>query len=134
MAKTSVAQLNTAVLGVLADFKDVTNDVVEQAVKETAVETAKKISQNAAAQFPEGTGDYAKSWSQKTVNGRKYGRYTRIVYSRDPYYRLAHLLENGHAKVNGGRVEGRPHIAPAADAAADKLLTRIKSGVKNMEV
>ena len=51
------------------------------------------------------------SWSYKrdeNLSGRH--RYDMVVYSQKPEYRLTHLLEKGHAKRNGGRVDGIPHI------------------------
>lgn len=45
---------------------------------------------------------------------------------------LPHLLEKGHAKVGGGRVEGREHIADAADKAFDELQDQIEAAVNKL--
>ena len=45
---------------------------------------------------------------------------------------LPHLIEKGHARVGGGRVAGREHIAPAADKAFKKFedeLGKVVSGL-----
>lgn len=51
---------------------------------------------------------YGQYWTATTEKGRLYTRV--IIHSNQPG--LPHLLENGHAKVNGGRVPGKAHISP----------------------
>lgn len=129
MAKVNVDKLSLSVLNELQAYKDVTVEIMEEAVKKTAKETAEEINKRAAEQF-DGDG-YSKSWSFKrdpTLKGKD--RMSMVVFSKPPYYRLAHLLEKGHAKVNGGRVSGRPHISPAEEIARENLIKYIKEGIE----
>lgn len=54
----------------------------------------------------------------------------RIEVHNKTDYQLTHLLEDGYAKVNGGRVEGKPHIGPAEQHAEEKLLKKVKVVVR----
>ena len=52
------------------------------------------------------------------------------VYSRNRYS-LAHLLEFGHAKRNGGRVAGKSHIAPAEEKGILQLEEEIERSLRD---
>lgn len=65
---------------------------------------------------------YASTWTSKFETGRLSRQ--GIIYNTQAG--LPHLLEHGHAKVNGGRVQGRAHIQPVEQ----KLVTEYEREVK----
>ena len=61
------------------------------------------------AYSPVSLGEYAKGWTHRKEAPGSY----RVYNKKKP--QLTHLLEHGHAKAGGGRVEGIPNIKPAQD-------------------
>ena len=84
---------------------------VELALEETKKELASTAVKELKTKSPKNTGEYAKRWTKKK-RGKKI-----IVHNK--IYQLTHLLEKGHAKVGGGRVEARVHIAPVEKQLQD---------------
>lgn len=127
--KINVDKLATEVYGRLMQYQKVTLDVMKNAVENTAKLTAQDINERAAEKF--GGKKYCRSWSYKK-DGSIKGKwaFSTVVYSKAPYYRLAHLLEHGHAKASGGRVKGREHISTPAQMAEKVLETYLIEGMK----
>lgn len=67
---------------------------------------------------------YASGWTVKLVYKDDENVRYKVKNKNAP--QLTHLLEYGHAKVNGGRVEARPHIKKAEENAKENLLKKIK--------
>lgn len=108
--------LSDAVQAALEEYGDLAKEVTRDTVRKVA----KTCRQEIRAASPRKTERYAKGWRiSETVSPN--GDVSETVYnSAAP--NLTHLLENGHAKVNGGRVEGKAHIAPAERQAEANLL------------
>lgn len=119
-----IENLAEAVSECLRDYSVEVFADVKEAVKEVSEECLSEIKENA----PKSSGKYKKGWRIKTEYDRKND--TRVVIYNKTTYQLTHLLENGHAKAGGGRVEGKPHIAPAEKRATQKLVKRIEAIVK----
>lgn len=81
-------------------------------MQSAAEKLSKQASKDLEAASPKKTGEYAKSWHLSRFGGR--GRF-RIVIHNDEY-QLTHLLESGFKHFpDGGKIEGRLHIAPVQE-------------------
>ena len=117
---TSVDAMADEIMKGLTEYADLAEEGMKKAVKKTAKD---EISANA----PKRTGTYAKSWSTRKTKENSHSL-EMTVHSKNRY-QLAHLLEKGHAKRGGGRVSGRPHIAPAEENGVQLLEQLIKEAL-----
>lgn len=90
------------------DIAQITNEITKEVVKEL----------REGPLTPRLTNDYADGWKRSKVRGK-------WIVHNETDYQLTHLLEDGHAKVGGGRVDPRPHIQPIAQKAVEKFEDRI---------
>ena len=112
----------------LANYGAEAAEAVVEAVDEVSKEAVKKLKQESASKF--GGGAYANGWTRTKEKKRLSTIIT--IHGKKPTYSLAHLLENGHAKRNGGRVAGRVHIAPVNDWAQDEAFDRAVSKLEKL--
>ena len=97
-------------------------------VKEKTLQVAKECVEELKLTSPDsgrsGSKKYAKGWIYKKAYESNFGVRYRVLNKNKP--QLTHLLEHGHAKASGGRVDGKPHIKKAEENAKEKLLKLIK--------
>lgn len=125
MSKVSIGSLSEEVIRELKTYAKVTTGKVKEAVKNVS-KTVKEDIENTA---PKHTGKYAKSWAVKTVKETE-NALTLVVHSKNKY-QLTHLLEYGHAKRGGGRVEARAHIKLAEEKAVKSFEEKIREAIEH---
>ena len=125
MSRTvSVDELASAINEGLQEYATLAAAGVKSAVRKSA----KTVKEQIEAGAPTRTGRYKSSWVA-TKQEESSQSLQMVVHSKDRY-QLAHLLENGHAKRGGGRVAGRPHIAPAEQMGEELLQNLIEKALK----
>lgn len=119
----SIGELADVVMEGLNEYAQLATEDMKKAVKKAGRTVRKEIQTNA----PSDTGAYSKSWSVKTVRDTA-NSLVLTVHSKNKY-QLAHLLEHGHAKRNGGRVAAKVHIEPAEQKGINQLQDEIKEAL-----
>ena len=124
MAGIKIADLADAVSRELAAYDQDVADGLKAEVQQVAKDMVTELKQTS----PRNTGDYAKGWKARVEYESPEDIRVRVYNSKKP--QLTHLLENGHAKQNGGRVNGTPHIGPAEQKAEKSLESKVKVVVR----
>ena len=106
----SIDQLSSEITKALQTYTTEVEEGLEKAKEKAAKDGAKTLRSTSPKRF----GKDAKSWTA-TKEGKSW-----VIHVKAPHYRLAHLLEKGHAKRGGGRVPGRVHIAPVEEQTIDQ--------------
>ena len=122
--KVAIGGLGSAIEKMLDEYSELTTESMKEAVKNAGAEVREEIMEKA----PRDTGKYARSWKNKVTLENSHAMQV-TVYNKDRY-RLAHLLEHGHAKRGGGRVRAYPHIAEAEEHGNARLEADIKKALE----
>ena len=115
---TSIDAMADEIMKGLTEYADLADTSMKKAVRKTA-KSAKSVKDEISSNAPKRTGAYSKSWTSKKTKENSHSL-EMTVHSKNRY-QLAHLLEKGHAKRGGGRVSGKPHIAPAEENGVQLL-------------
>ena len=129
MANINIDQLAAEIAKELSKYSQEVVEKVNISSEKVGKAAVKQLKRTSPRRPPPIGGKYAKSWTMKTE--KEFGQpHRRIIHAKAPHYRLTHLLEHGHAKVGGGRVEGKPHIRPAEEMVIREFMAEVEEAIK----
>ncbi|MFL1695447.1 HK97 gp10 family phage protein [Weissella kandleri] len=112
--------LSNEIAQALSEFSNDVEEDLEHEKEAVANEAVAKLKR--AGSFTDNSGRYRKGWRVKKVG-------TKFIVHNATRYQLTHLLENGHAKRNGGRTRAFTHIAPVDEWVAQEFPKRLQSRI-----
>jgi hypothetical protein len=124
IASIKIDQLANEIAKGLAEYSEDVIDGIDQASEKITKDAVRELK----SKSPKKTGKYAGGWTQKTV--KRYGETnSHIIYNKSKP-QLTHLLEHGHAKRGGGRVEGKSHIRPVEEQVIQEFSAEVERVIK----
>lgn len=131
MATIKADQMAVEIVRIMTDYKGAIDVDVQKIAERVGKETAKKVRDNASSAGFGGTGKYVRSITSSTAKGHGAGYSGRVVYAKAPGYRLTHLLEHGHATVNGGRTRAFPHWESAEREGVAEFEKELREAIEH---
>ena len=116
-----ISQLANEINRRLAEYANGVGEEVEALAEKTAKDGVKRLKATSPKREVNG-GTYAKGWRAKKVGN------TWITHNK--HYQLTHLLEKGHAKVNGGRVDAIVHIEPVEQEMINEFVNGVGEAIR----
>lgn len=120
---TSINDLAKVLVETLAEYANGVGEEVEALAEEHAKEAVQHLKATSPKRDGKKGGKYAKGWRAKKVGN------AWVVHNATSY-QLTHLLEKGHAKVNGGRVDAIVHIEPVDDEIVTKFVNGVEEAIR----
>ena len=120
----SIDKLANEITSAVTAYVEDVSSGIEKEVDSTADKVLKETKRLARKR----TGEYAKGF--KKTNKSLPGQRRYVVWNKKHYSRV-HLLEDGHAKSGGGRVQAYPHLRPAHDKYVGEMVSNIKKVIQN---
>lgn len=112
--------------------------VVDRAMVDVTANAMATLVQKTKATAPIGkrTKHYRDNITSKVLRKRDLGygvTYRELWYVKGSDYRLSHLLNDGHAKKNGGRVEGTKFITKAAEYVEGAYISELIETIEKVK-
>lgn len=117
--EVTVKDFSKALGDALKDYAGDVQRIVDEEIETESKEGVKRLKKTS----PKERGDYAKGWKMRKKETR-FGLEVTLYNSTHGW--LVHLLENGHAKRNGGRVAAEPHVKPVQDWLEKEIIAKLK--------
>ena len=130
MAGYTVEQFSLAVMEAMKEFQQSVDYDLVYVTQKVAHQAAKNVQANITDSGIRGTGEYKKSIKARTIKDSPLSKKS-VVYADKPHYRLTHLLEHGHAKLNGGRTRAFAHWEPAEQKAIDDFIKELREAIES---
>ena len=130
MAGYTVEQFSLAVMEAMKEFQQSVDYDLVYVTQKVAHQAAKNVQANITESGVGGTGQYKKSIKARKIKDSPLSKKS-VIYSEKPYYRLTHLLEHGHAQVNGGRTRPFIHWEPAEQKAIDDFIKELREAIES---
>lgn len=94
-------------------------------------DAAKALVQKTKQTAPKRSGAFRRALTYKVSENLASGDKRFIWGAKSPHHRLTHLLVHGHAKTNGGRVEGDPFLKNALDEVLPAYENAVEEAITN---